>query len=560
MESTSRFAAPIIFVKKSDGTLRMCVDYKELNSITTYDRYPLLHIDDLLDKLYGSRYFTKLDLSSGYHQLRIHPNDRCKTTFVAPKGLFEWRVLPFGLVNAPAIFMRKMHRVLLQYRKYSVVYLDDIMIHLRLQSEHVQHIDSVLSSIPEVGLRLNANKCQFGAEETSFVGFRISAEGIDTDAKTIEAIVSWPMLQSVGEVHSFLGLIGYYHRFVERFAHRSAAQEQFDSLKRVLSSAPVLATMAPNREFILCTDTSDTAIGAVLAQMQPWKERMVERPLAYFSQKLHDVETRYPTYDRELLAIHEALEQWACYVQGRLKTTIYTDHAALQHVLRQRKHSSRQWRHLDLLQQHEYEIKYFPGAANVVADALSRRSHPPEPAPTTDPLPTSPSETQLNDVELRVGSTHAWLDEVRTALKTDGYFAKIVTVPMDGAPNLRELPAREAKDWKKAVARSKNFLLRDEGLLYRATDDHGAGTPRLCVPARLIPEVLTDAHDAPTGGGHNGVERTTSTVSGRFYWPRMSETVRDWVRGCDTCLRMKSTNQCPAGLLSPLDVPVAHGE
>jgi hypothetical protein len=218
-ESTSRFATLIIFVKQGDGTLRMCVDYRSLNNITAQDRYLLRYIDDLLNKLHGSRYFTKLDLSSGYHQLCIHFDDWHKTAFVILEGLFEWRILPFGLANAPAVFMRKMHKVLYRHRKYSVVYLDNIMIYSRSRSEHVQHVDAVMRSIHEARLRLKANKYQFGVKEISFVGFRISAEGIDTDSKKVEAIVSWCTAQSVGEIRSFLGLARYYRRFVKRFAH-----------------------------------------------------------------------------------------------------------------------------------------------------------------------------------------------------------------------------------------------------------------------------------------------------------------------------------------------------
>jgi hypothetical protein len=336
-ESNSRFAAPIIFVKKAgDVRLRMCCDYRGLNKITEKDRYPLPYIEDLLDRLHGSAYFTKLDLAAGYHQLRIHSDDQHKTAFIAPDGLYEWKVIPFGLTNAPAAFMRKMHKVLGSHSRYSVVYLDDIMIFSKSRRAHMQHVDAVLQSIREARLRIKREKCQFGVSETSFVGYRVSKDGVETEAKKVEAITSWPIPRSVGELRSFLGLAGYYRRFIEKFAHKSselhdlvngcvwlgrkdfkwtdAHQQQFEAIKRALSTAPVLATMDPAAEFIMRTDASDYAIGAVLAQRQLWKGRLVERPLAFFSRKLHSVETRYPKYARELLAIHDSLIHWQCYV------------------------------------------------------------------------------------------------------------------------------------------------------------------------------------------------------------------------------------------------------
>jgi hypothetical protein len=416
-ESNSRFAAPIIFVKKGDGKLRMCCDYRGLNKITQKDRYPLPYIVDLLDKLHGSEYFTKLDLASGYHQLRIHQDDQHKTAFIAPDGLYEWKVIPFGLANAPAAFMRKMNKILRPHFRYVVVYLDDILIHSKDRHSHVQQVEAVLQSIREAGLKIKREKCEFGVTSTSFVGYRVSRDGVDTEAKKVEAITSWPTPQSVGELRSFLGLAGYYRKFIDKFAHISSElhdlvngcilvgrknfrwselhQQQFNAIKKALSTAPVLATLDPAADFILRTDASDHAIGAVLAQRQMWKGRVVERPLGFFSRKLHSVETRYPTYDRELLAIHDSLVHWQCYVQGQLKTTIYTDHASLQHVLRQRKLTSRQWRHLDLLQQHDYDIKYFPGASNVVADALSRLPHDRIPTVTDTDL-TRPTDKKFH--------------------------------------------------------------------------------------------------------------------------------------------------------------------
>jgi len=389
-DSHSRYAAPIIFAKKPDATLRMCVYYRGLNAITAKDRYPLPYIEDLLDKLHGAWVFTKLDLASGYHQVRVHSDDCHTTAFIAPDGFYEYKVIPFGLANAAAAFMRMMHKILHPLRRNAIVYLDDVLIFSGTLAEHKAHVEGVLQALRNARLRLSEAKCVFDTLETSFVSFRVNKHSIHTEEKKVRAVWDWPTPRTPTELRSFLGLAGYYRKFVPKFAHlahllydlaakprndymwTSRHGEQFGDLKQALISAPALATLDPEDDLILRTNALDTAIGGVLAQKQLFEGRLVERLLGYFSRKLHAVESRYPAYDRELLAISANLVDWACYVHGRKHTTIYTDHPSLQHILAQNKLTSRQWRHLDRLQQHDYEVKYFPGVANVVADALSR--------------------------------------------------------------------------------------------------------------------------------------------------------------------------------------------
>ena len=389
-DSHSRYAVPIIFVKKPDATLRMCVDYRGLNSITTKDRCPLPYIEDLLDKLHGAHVFTKLDLASGYHQVRVHLDDCHKTAFIGPDGFYKYKVIPFGLANVPGMFMHMMHKILDPHRRNAIVYLDDVLIFSRILAEHKSHVEGVLQALRNTWLRLSEAKCVFGTLQMSFIGFRVNRHGIHTEEKKVRAVRDWPTPKTPTELRGFLGLASYYRKFVPKFAHwtcllydlmvkpkndyiwTSQHGDQFEDLKKALISTSVLATLDPEADFILRTDTSDTAIAGVLAQKQPYEGRLVERPLGYFSRKLQMVEARYPAYYRELLAFSANMEHWACYVHGRKHTTIYMDHALLQHILRQNKLTSRQWCHLDRLQQHDYEVKYFPRAVNVVADALSR--------------------------------------------------------------------------------------------------------------------------------------------------------------------------------------------
>jgi len=428
-DSHSRYAAPIIFMKKPDATLRMCVDYCGFNTITAKDWYPLPYIKDLLHKLHGARVFNKLDLASRYHQVRVHSDDCHKTAFIAPDGFYKYKIIPFGLANAPATFMCMMHKILHPHCRNTIVYLNDVLIFLGMLAEHKAHVEGVLQALQNACLRLSEARCVFGTLETSFVGFRVNKHGIHTEEKKVRAVRDCPTPRTRTELRSFLGLAGYYRKFVPKFAHQvhllydlaakprndymwtSRHGEQFGDLKKALISALVLAMLDLKGDFILRTNASDTAIGGVLAQKQLFEGRLVERPLGYFSRKLHADESRYPAYDRELLAISANLEHWACYVHGRKCTTIYTDHPSLQHILAQNKLTTRQWCHFDRLQQHDYEVKYFSGAANVVVDlfrriAYTQRGQSEVKQPKADPQ-------HLNIIEMRVSASTEWLNDVQ---------------------------------------------------------------------------------------------------------------------------------------------------
>ena len=282
-DSHSRFAAPVIFVKNPDGSgLRMCVDYRGVSAITTRDWYRLPYIEDLIDRLHGSRVFTKFDLASGYHQLRIHSDDRHKTALVIADGFYEWTVIPFVLANAPSVCMHAMYRILGSYKKFPIVYLDDMLIFSRSLPEHKMHVDTILLVIQAAYLRLNERKCMFGAAETSFVGFKVNSGGIHTEDRKIAAINDWPLPACTAQLRSFLGLAGSYRKFMHKFAHRTTQlyavtadkstfrwlrkhQAEFVNIRRALASAPGLALCDPERDYILRTDASAVAIGGVLA-------------------------------------------------------------------------------------------------------------------------------------------------------------------------------------------------------------------------------------------------------------------------------------------------------
>lgn len=389
--STSPFGAPILFVKKKDGSRRMVIDYRGLNNITVKNKYPLPRIDELMDQLNGAQVFSKLDLTSGYHQIRIKPRDIHKTAFRTRYGHYEFQVLPFGLTNAPATFMRLMNdvfRPLLD--KCVLVYLDDILIYSKTPEEHAQHLRQVLELLRQNKLFAKLSKCAFYLPEVDFLGHVVGAEGIKTDPRKITAITEWKSPTNVHEVRSFHGLASYYRKFIKGFSTIAApltaltgsktsfawtpeAEDAFTKLKAALVSSGVLKpfqddSTVPTR---VTTDASDSAIGAELAQQVDG----TYYPVAFESRKLSPAERNYPTHERELLAIIHALKTWRHYLEGR-RFTVVTDHNSLKYIQVQPSLSKRQAGWLDTLQEFNFEIVYRPGKANVVADALSRKPDP----------------------------------------------------------------------------------------------------------------------------------------------------------------------------------------
>ena len=260
--STSPWGAPVLFVKKKDGSMRLCIDYRELNKVTIRNQYPLPRIDDLFDQLQGAKVFSKIDLRSGYHQLRVHDDDVPKTAFRTWYGHFEFLVMPFGLTNAPAAFMDLMNRIFRPYLdQFVIVFIDDILIYSGSEEEHVEHLRIVLQILREHRLYAKLSKCQFWLDSVAFLGHIVSAEGVSVDQQKVEAILNWKPPTSVTEIRSFLGLAGYYRKFVEGFSKiaapltrltrkeepflwSEACQQSFDELKRRLTSAPVLTLLS----------------------------------------------------------------------------------------------------------------------------------------------------------------------------------------------------------------------------------------------------------------------------------------------------------------------------
>ena len=485
--STSPYGAPILFVRKKDGTLRMCVDYRKLNDITKKNRTPLPRIDELLDSLHGATIFSSLDLYKGYHQCRVKEESVHKTAFRTSFGLFEFTVLPFGLTNAPAVFQTMMNNVLKDYiGKFCVVYLDDVLIYSKTPEEHLRHIDLIMAALQKHKLHINPSKCFFGRKAVDFLGVVVENNTLRMDDKKIAAIKAWPRPTNVKEMRGFLGLAGYYRRFIDRFSARTvplteltkttqpfrwtaAAQTAFEDVKRAMTEAPCLliADTSSDAKFTLYTDASGFAVGAVLLQDQG---RGLQ-PVAFHARKMNKHERHYPVHEQELLAVKDAVQAFRCYLHGCAGFTVITDHNSLRWFFSQPDLSPRQVRWYQVLAPYQrmMDIVYKKGALNM-ADGLSRRPDLMEAITklklTTD-LPNqevAEEEAMLHAIEFAVTVGSKLFADIKAAYCKDPMYS----------PDSKALP--------------RGVVLHDDGF-YRAHDSRIA-----------VPDDLDLRRRLPTGG------------------------------------------------------------
>ncbi|XP_076740530.1 uncharacterized protein LOC143418699 [Maylandia zebra] len=586
-ESSSPYASPIVLVKKKDGSPRMCVDYRQLNNKTRKDAFPLPRIEESLDALTGAHWFSTMDLASGYNQVPVTEEDRPKTAFCTPFGLFEWNRMPFGLCNAPSTFQRLMQRLFGDQQCQSLLlYLDDIVIFSSTVSQHLERLDVVLGRLQQEGLKAKLAKCAFFQREVRYLGHVISDQGVSTDPSKVEVVANWQPPKTVSELCYFLGFASYYRRFVEGFAklaaplHRLVAEwggrkskkksehgvaenwtaecaQSFEALKTKLTTAPVLAYADFSLPFILEVDASHAGLGAVLSQEQGGKVR----PIAYASRGLRPPERNmlnYSSMKLEFLALKWAMtEKFREYLLGH-KCIVYTDNNPLSR-LPSAKLGATEQRWAAQLASFDFDLKYRSGRSNKNADALSRQ-HPPDPQEIKAMVPGTALPGPLQQA-LRLGPAevsqaaitvlpHLTTPDLHTLQQVDPVIKEILVFwRRKQQPSFEE--RQQLAPPALVLLRQWDRLIEREGVLYRQVHrpDGAEVVLQLLLPSALIEQVLTHVHQ---DHGHQGVERTLALLRSRCYWPGMFAEVARWCQRCERCQIAKDTQPAAQSFMGHL--------
>lgn len=529
-ESNSPYASPIVLVQKKSGEKRLCVDYRALNSRTKRDHYPLPIIEDLLDQLSGQSLFTSLDLASGYHQIPIAEESRHKTAFVTPDGQYEYNRMPFGLANAPAVFQRAIHKILSKSKAgYVIIYMDDILIPSKTFEEGLQRLEEVLTLIREAGLTLKMEKCKFFQEQIDFLGFQIDKDGIRPGVQKVEAVSKFPAPRNQHEVRRFIGLAGFFRRFVKGFAliarpltnllkkdvpwqWGEAESNAFECIKTQLTSRPILALYDHGAETQLHTDASKLGVAGILMQR---KNGESWQPVAYFSRQTTMDEMKLHSFELETLAVISALNKFRTYLIG-IKFTIITDCNALRSTFTKRDlipRISRWW-----IQFLEFDcvIEYRPGEKMAHVDALSR-------------APITPCSEEIHTLDILTINTQDWISTVQSS---DEEVKRIKDVLEDpDTPKIAEI--------------HKTYELKN-GRVFRIL---GEDNLKWLVPRGVRWQVLRANHDDV---GHFGFEKTLQRVQALFWFPKMRKFIKKYVGACLECAHHKLPSGAKEGLLHPI--------
>ena len=584
-ESTSPWSSPIIMVPKKDGGHRMCVDYRKLNLVTVQNSYPLPDISDILASMKNSKIFTCLDLKSGYYQIEMQEADKPKTAFVCFKGLFEFNVLPFGLCAAPPVFQDLMNKVLKHaLNKFAFAYLDDIIIYSPDLETHLEHLQYIFNCLREAGLKLKLSKCDFGVDQVNYLGHVISKEGIQPDPAKIGVINNLKRPYTVREVRSFLGMASYYRRFIKdfatiafpltqltrkysRFKWDSDCQKSFEKLKQCLCETVVLAHPDVSKPYLLYTDASDYAVGAVLTQEFPEGERVVQ----FLSKQLSQTQRKWPTIEKEAYAIIYAVNKLRPFLFGS-KFTVFTDHKPLRSLFTTEMKNAKVQRWAIILSEYGCNIEYKTGKTNIPADALSRISETNEihvldnsgdisqgnldhQEPETEQIP----ETDQNVPEHDENQCDTSADTVPAADVTQKSPQNLGGQPESNSPqheisveslkNMRQLQAddeyiSQILTYLSSGRSLTEYVIEDDLVYHIASAIKGDTNPRLqlVIPEAVKPTILEQLHCSQFGGGHLGQDKTYEKIRARYYWPNMYKEVRQYVARCDICNARKKKN------------------
>jgi predicted aspartyl protease/transposase InsO family protein len=583
--SSSPAAAPVLFAKKPGGGLRFCVDYRALNARTKPDRYPLPLLHETLRQLSKARWFTKLDVITAFHQIRIAEGEEWKTAFRTRYGLYEWLVLPFGLSGGPATFQRYINRTLQDILDvYCSAYIDDVLVFSDGSLEdHYRKVSEVLTRLQRAGLPVDISKCEFGVQEVKYLGFIIEAgKGIRVDPEKVRAIRQWEAPSTVKGVRQFLGFANFYREFISDFSSIARPLTQltrkgtpfqwgpeeraaFHKLKEMFITAPILAQWDPERPTVLEADSSGYATGACLSQ---YDEEGRLRPVAYASQRLSPSECNYEIHDKELLAIIRAIKQW----DGELRSvaqpfTILTDHNNLRYFFTTRSLNERQVRWSEFLSRYSFQLQFRPGKKATRPDALSRRNQDmphgvddariqgrtrqlfkPQSQGATFIAPVGvvqPSSSPVSTTDQRPYSIDLFPEPSRQQLWDEAWQndSELAAIWQCVKSNQRQFPP----ELKVKVSIAECYIDPRGLLLFR---------DRIWVPVSepLRTKLIQDTHDSHITG-HPGRDSTFAILSRRFYWPGLSQEVRRFLRNCDVCGRVTIWRHRKKGLLKPLPIP-----
>lgn len=508
-ESNSSYAVPVVLANKKDEgeKTRLCMDYRLLNQITQTESYPYPLAQELIDRTRGCDHFTVLDVPSAYFHIRVAQEDKAKTAFITPWGKFEWNVMPFGLKNAPAIFQRALHQLLLRHKldQFVVNYMDDLLIFSKGLDQHMEHIETVLKTFALENIKLKLSKCQFIKSQVDYLGHTLSFNSVKPLRSNVEAIMAIQAPTNVKEVQSFVGHIQYYREFVSNcsallspitellkkdkvFEWGPDQEHAFQTVRKLLAEPPVLAIFDPDKPIHLFTDASTKGIGAILKQ----PDGHVLRPVSYFSRSLQPYQKNYAVAELECLAIVEAFKHWHHYLDGH-KTMVHSDHKGLQWLHKIGLDKSRLARWSMQLSQYDYKVVYEPGKSNVEADTLSRN-------------PISINAYFLDDTRIE--------NQISCANQT--------------LINSNNVPSG-----------------------CQVTNGQITYQDKLFVPPSLTSELVYHVH---RDCGHLSSNRLFPHIHNRYRWPHMRDDIERITKGCLFCAKNKSRPTNQLGLFRATEV------